>query len=82
MNIQRICKNLTKVTTILFTMFATIAHAQAQQAPAPGGESAASNSLASIVMLVAFGLIFYFMVFRPQSRRAQYNHPPASDNSL
>lgn len=29
----------------------------------------ASGSMAQILMLVAFGLIFYFMVFRPQSKR-------------
>jgi len=40
-----------------------IANAYAQQ----GGQE--SNPASLIIMLVVFGLIFYFMIFRPQSKR-------------
>jgi len=58
-NIQRIFVAI----AIMITTATAVADAPA------GGESTASNSIASIVMLVAFGLIFYFMVFRPQNKR-------------
>ncbi|GAB2792284.1 preprotein translocase subunit YajC [Halomonas shantousis] len=42
-----------------------ISAAQAQEAPAAGG------GIAQIVMLVGFVLIFYFLLWRPQSKRAK-----------
>lgn len=43
----------------------------AETAAASATEGYANSSLAQILMLVAFGLIFYFMVFRPQSKRVK-----------
>jgi preprotein translocase subunit YajC len=45
------------------TLFTTLAHADAPQA----GPSSAS----SILMLVGFLVIFYFMLIRPQTKRAK-----------
>lgn len=46
-------------------MFISNAYANAAGAPQGGG------SMELIFMLVVFGLIFYFMIFRPQSKRAK-----------
>ena len=35
------------------------------------GGGAAGGGMEMIIMLVVFGLIFYFMIFRPQSKRAK-----------
>lgn len=40
------------------------AYAQAGNAPAGGG-------LEMVIMLAVFGLIFYFMIYRPQAKRAK-----------
>lgn len=45
------------------SFFISDAHAQTAGAAQPGG------GLDLVIMLVAFGLIFYFMIFRPQSKR-------------
>lgn len=42
--------------------------AWAQQA---GGAQPAGGGLSSIILLVAFGLIFYFMIIRPQQKRVK-----------
>lgn len=63
-NIQRILKSA--VLSLGITALSTGVHAQAA-----ANEGYGSSSLAQIAMLVAFGLIFYFMVFRPQSKRAR-----------
>ena len=46
-------------------MFISNAYANAAGAPQGGG------TMESIFMLVIFGLIFYFMIFRPQSKRVK-----------
>ena len=46
------------------SLFISNAYAQA----APGGQPQ-GGGWDLIIMLVAFGLIFYFMIFRPQSKR-------------
>ncbi|MCB0711006.1 MAG: preprotein translocase subunit YajC [Ignavibacteriae bacterium] len=38
-------------------------------APPPGGEGGASSMLPTLLMFGAIGLIFYFMIIRPQSKR-------------
>lgn len=43
-----------------------IANAHAQQAGAEGG-----GTFSLIIMLALFGLIFYFMIFRPQQKRVK-----------
>lgn len=45
------------------SFFISDAHAQTVGAGQPGG------GLDLVIMLAAFGLIFYFMIFRPQSKR-------------
>jgi preprotein translocase subunit YajC len=45
------------------SFFISDAHAQTAPAGQPGG------GLDLVIMLAAFGLIFYFMIFRPQSKR-------------
>ena len=40
-------------------------------APAGAAASAGGSPMSSIFMLVIFGLIFYFMLIRPQSKRAK-----------
>jgi len=44
------------------SLFISEAHAAAGAAPAGGG-------MEMIIMLVVFGLVFYFMIMRPQSKR-------------
>ena len=46
-------------------MFISNAHAAAGAAPQTGG------TMELVFMLVMFGLIFYFMIFRPQSKRVK-----------
>lgn len=46
-------------------MFISNAHAAADAAPQTGG------TMELVFMLVMFGLIFYFMIFRPQSKRVK-----------
>ena len=46
-------------------MFISNAYANAAGAPQSGG------TMELIFMLVVFGLIFYFMIFRPQSKRVK-----------
>ena len=46
-------------------MFISSAMAAEGATSAPGGE------YASLIMIAVFGLIFYFMIFRPQSKRAK-----------
>ena len=38
---------------------------------APAGAAQQASPMSSIIMLVVFGLIFYFMLIRPQSKRAK-----------
>lgn len=44
------------------------AFADASTASAAGGEN---STISLVVMLVAFGLIFYFMILRPQQKRSK-----------
>lgn len=46
-------------------MFISSAMAAEGAAAAPGGE------YASLIMVAVFGLIFYFMIYRPQSKRVK-----------
>ena len=39
------------------------------EAHAAGGAAPASGGMEMIIMLVVFGLVFYFMILRPQSKR-------------
>ena len=41
------------------------------QAHAAGEASADGNPMSMIFMLVVFGAVFYFMIYRPQARRAK-----------
>lgn len=71
--IQQIKTYLQKTVVSLALMSASLvsfAAGEAQPAAA-ASEGYASSSMAQILMLVAFGLIFYFMVFRPQSKRVK-----------
>jgi preprotein translocase subunit YajC len=49
----------------LFNFFITEAHA------APAATPSAGTGYESIIMLVAMGAIFYFLLIRPQSKRAK-----------
>ena len=40
--------------------------------PAHAQEAAAGGGIAQIVMLVGFVLIFYFLLWRPQAKRAKH----------
>lgn len=40
-------------------------------ANAQGGITGGDNGMSMIIMLAVFGLIFYFMIFRPQSKRVK-----------
>lgn len=51
----------------MFNFFVSEAHAAAPAA-APGG---GGTGYESIIMLVAMGAIFYFLLIRPQSKRAK-----------
>jgi len=46
------------------SLFISKAHAAAAPAPAGGG-------MEMIIMLAVFGAVFYFMIFRPQSKRVK-----------
>ena len=46
-------------------MFISSAHAASTSAIAPGGE------YGSLIMLAVFGLVFYFIIYRPQSKRVK-----------
>ncbi|GAA0814013.1 preprotein translocase subunit YajC [Colwellia sp. D2M02] len=46
------------------SLFISSAHASAGQAPAGGG-------MEMIIMLAVFGLVFYFMIYRPQAKRVK-----------
>ena len=46
------------------SLFISTAHAAAGPAPAGGG-------MEMIIMLAVFGLVFYFMIYRPQAKRAK-----------
>ncbi len=46
------------------SLFISTAHAAAAPAPAGGG-------MEMIIMLAVFGLVFYFMIYRPQSKRVK-----------
>ena len=46
------------------SLFISTAHAAAAPAPAGGG-------MEMIIMLAVFGLVFYFMIYRPQAKRAK-----------
>ncbi len=46
------------------SLFIGTAHASAGAAPAGGG-------MEMLIMLAVFGLVFYFMIFRPQSKRVK-----------
>lgn len=45
-------------------LFISKAHAAAAPAPAGGG-------MEMIIMLLVFGLVFYFMIYRPQAKRVK-----------
>jgi len=38
---------------------------------AEGAQSAPGGEYASLIMIAVFGLIFYFMIYRPQSKRVK-----------
>ena len=44
------------------SLFISTAHAAAAPAPAGGG-------MEMVIMLAVFGLVFYFMIYRPQAKR-------------
>ena len=46
------------------SLFISNAHAAAAPAPADGG-------MEMIIMLAVFGLVFYFMIYRPQAKRVK-----------
>ncbi|MEW6994419.1 preprotein translocase subunit YajC [Colwelliaceae bacterium MEBiC 14330] len=46
------------------SLFISNAHAAAAPAPAGGG-------MEMIIMLAVFGLVFYFMIYRPQAKRVK-----------
>lgn len=46
-------------------MFISSAHAAGTSALAPGGE------YGSLIMLAVFGLVFYFIIYRPQAKRVK-----------
>ena len=46
------------------SLFMSTAHAAAAPAPAGGG-------MEMIIMLAVFGLVFYFMIYRPQAKRVK-----------
>ena len=46
------------------SLFMSTAHAAASPAPAGGG-------MEMIIMLAVFGLVFYFMIYRPQAKRVK-----------
>ena len=46
------------------SLFIGTAHAAAGPAPAGGG-------MEMIIMLLVFGLVFYFMIYRPQAKRVK-----------
>mgnify|MGYP000305088566 CR=1 FL=1 len=46
------------------SLFISKAHAAGAPAPAGGG-------MEMIIMLAVFGLVFYFMIYRPQAKRAK-----------
>jgi len=46
------------------SLFISTAHAAAAPAPAGGG-------MEMIIMLAVFGLVFYFMIYRPQAKRVK-----------
>ncbi len=46
------------------SLFISTAHAAAAPAPASGG-------MEMIIMLAVFGLVFYFMIYRPQAKRVK-----------
>ncbi|MFB1014784.1 MAG: preprotein translocase subunit YajC [Alteromonadaceae bacterium] len=46
------------------SLFISTAHAAAGPAPAGGG-------MEMLVMLAVFGLVFYFMIYRPQAKRVK-----------
>jgi len=46
------------------SLFISEAHAAGGQAPAGGG-------MEMIIMLAVFGLVFYFMIYRPQAKRVK-----------
>lgn len=48
-----------------------ISNAYAEGTSAAGGAGGAGGTMELIFMLVIFGLIFYFMIFRPQSKRVK-----------
>jgi len=41
------------------------------EAHAAGGAAPAGGGMEMIIMLVVFGLVFYFMILRPQSKRVK-----------
>ena len=46
-------------------MFISSAHAAGTSSIAPGGE------YGSLIMLAVFGLVFYFIIYRPQAKRVK-----------
>jgi len=46
------------------SLFISTAHAAAGPAPAGGG-------MEMLIMLAVFGVVFYFMIYRPQSKRVK-----------
>jgi preprotein translocase subunit YajC len=46
------------------SLFMSTAHAAAAPAPAGGG-------MEMMIMLAVFGLVFYFMIYRPQAKRVK-----------
>lgn len=46
------------------SLFISTAHAAAAPAPAGGG-------MEMLIMLAVFGLVFYFMIYRPQAKRVK-----------
>ncbi len=49
---------------------------------APQGQQHTGNPMGSVLILVVFGLIFYFLLWRPQSKRAKEHRNLISSLSL
>lgn len=74
---QWLLKGTAAISASISASFILITNAFADAAPAAAAsasgqpEAMGSNAMAQIMMLVAFGAIFYFLIWRPQNKRAK-----------
>lgn len=74
MNIKRTFSFMSILNILMGLFLSTVifaAETGASTAGATGSEGASNSALTQIIMLAAFAFIFYFLVFRPQSKRAK-----------